>query len=137
MLPHKMRIVVAIMDELINTQVLASRAESTHSDSAYPFVGLSIFTEGLHRKILTQAWKIHLKKNAERSPYQHVSTNTNCHRSNLQELSLPAKDALFVGVPCTFSWHAADVAEGCQVSHGPRDHLLERAACLRWHQNRD
>lgn len=77
------------------------------------------------------------QKNAERSPYQHVSTNTNWHRSNLQELSLPAKDALFVGVPCTFSWHAADVAEGCQVSHGPRDHLLERAACLRWHQNWD
>ena len=77
MLPHKMRIVIAIMDELINTQLLASRAESTHSDSAYPFVGLSIFTEGLHRKILTRTWKIHLKKmlnDLHINMYQQIQT---------------------------------------------------------------
>ncbi len=45
-----MLIVIAIIDELINTQLLVSRAESTHSDSVYPFVGLSTFTEGLHQK---------------------------------------------------------------------------------------
>lgn len=61
-LPHKMLIVIAILDELINTQLLASRGESTHSDSAYPFVGLSILTEGFIEKYSHGLGKIISKK---------------------------------------------------------------------------